>query len=367
MLADGDVVRTGQFAISKSDSAHLSKFTFGPSIEGLFLQSNLGVVTKLGIWVFPQPEAYMACSFDVPDIEDIEDFVNVFGEFRRNGLLRDTVYVNNIIEKSSAIKRVDLWDGPGPIPEWRVKEIQKQFDFGYWNATFGLYGHELVIKAQYEQVKKIVAEKLPKGRLQGKLFVGKDGKGLEAASVEGPYGAIFVGVPSLWSLPMVGYRLPKDGSGIGAHADYSSIIPSAGKKVLDWVKTAKAVCEEHGFDLFCDFFMHERHLIFVTMMLFDKSNADHRKTVDAIFQSLFEEGKKRGFSKYRSHVNHMGEFLRVPYLNLEYLYWSWDCLANLYGFFLDMVADLFDFNDHAYRRFVEKIKVSYQNAHPKIA
>jgi FAD/FMN-containing dehydrogenase len=38
MLANGDLVRTGQFAISNSPSSHLSKFTFGPSIEGLFLQ-----------------------------------------------------------------------------------------------------------------------------------------------------------------------------------------------------------------------------------------------------------------------------------------------------------------------------------------
>jgi FAD/FMN-containing dehydrogenase len=50
MLANGELVRTGQFAVSGSPSSHLSKFTFGPSIEGLFLQSNLGIVTKLGIW-----------------------------------------------------------------------------------------------------------------------------------------------------------------------------------------------------------------------------------------------------------------------------------------------------------------------------
>lgn len=38
MLPDGDLVRTGQFGITNSPSAFLSKFTFGPSVEGLFLQ-----------------------------------------------------------------------------------------------------------------------------------------------------------------------------------------------------------------------------------------------------------------------------------------------------------------------------------------
>lgn len=61
--------------------------------------------------------------------------------------------------------------------------------------------------------------------------------------------------------------------------------------------------------MFCDFFMHERHVIFVNMMTFDKTNGEHRRAVKAIFQTLFEEGRKRGYSKYRSHVNAMGEFV----------------------------------------------------------
>ena len=51
VLANGDVVRTGQWAQSNSQSAHLSKFSFGPSPEGMFLQSNLGIVTKMGAWL----------------------------------------------------------------------------------------------------------------------------------------------------------------------------------------------------------------------------------------------------------------------------------------------------------------------------
>ena len=144
---------------------------------------------------------------------------------------------------------------------------------------------------------------------------------------------------------MVRFRLPKDGSGIGAHYDYSPIIPSCGREVLEWVRTAKKyvsflfslplplpclslllilhptsspnpriiitsqsprVCEAESFDLFCDFFMHERHVIFVNMMTFDKTNPDHRQSVENIFQNLFAEGRKRGYSKYRSHINTMG-------------------------------------------------------------
>ncbi|KIW98341.1 uncharacterized protein Z519_00001 [Cladophialophora bantiana CBS 173.52] len=330
MLADGDIVRTGQFAIPDSPSAHLSKFSFGPSIEGLFLQSNLGIVTKMGIWLHPQPQAYMSCTFDMPNFEDVEVIVDIFGILRRDGLLPNTVYVSNIVEWLGMTgKRAELWPEEGPIPDWRLRELQTQLGFGYWNVKFGLYGAKEVVQSHFDELKRIIGKKAPgsEHRLQGHLFSGENDKLLEATSVPDPHGGFFVGVPSLWSLPMVRYRLPKEKPGIGAHADYSPIIPSDGKTVLEWVRTARKICETQGFDLFCDFFMHERHVIFVNMIVFDKTNPDHRNAVDTIFRSLYKEGRQRGFSKYRSHINYM-----------------------------DLVADAYSFNNHAYRRFIERLK-----------
>jgi hypothetical protein len=345
MLADGELVRTGQFAIKNSRSSHLSKFTFGPSIEGLFLQSNLGIVTKLGIWLTPAPQAYMSCSFDMPELEDIETIVDIFGPLRRDGLLPNTVYVSNVVEWLGMMgQREDFWPHETPIPDWKVAELQKTLDLGYWNVKFGLYGAKDVIQAHFDELKKIIERKTTKGRLVGKIFSAPDGETLDPASIPEKEGGFFVGIPTLWSLPMVKFRLPKSGGGIAAHYDYSPIIPSNGKEILAWVKTAKKICEDQSFDLFCDFFMHERHVIFVNMFTFDKTNPVHRTAVQTIFDNLFEEGKKRGYSKYRSHVRAMGTFTSVRKFHLK--------LIRL----IDRVASLYDFNDHAYRRFVETIK-----------
>ena len=308
VLANGDVVRTGQFAMTTSPSAHLSKFSFGPSIDGLFLQSNLGIVTKMGIHMTSQPQAYMACTFDMPELEDIEAIVDVFGALRRDGILPTVVYVFSIVEWTSIFgKRSDYWEGEGPIPTWRLKEIQKELDVGFWTVKFGLYGPKSIIQAQFDEVHKVVSKDIPGGRLRNYTFEGEDGGLLDASSVPMPHGGMFVGVPSMWSIPMVSYYNPKDGSGVGAHGAYSPIIPLDGKRILDWVKAAKEVYESNGFDLLCDFFMHERHAVFVCMLCFDKANPEQRVAIDKIFHGLFEEGSRRGFGKYRSHINHMGE------------------------------------------------------------
>lgn len=80
------------------------------------------------------------------------------------------------------------------------------------------------------------------------------------------------------------------------------------------------------------------------MFTFDKANAAHRRAVENIFSNLFEEGKKRGYSKYRSHVNTMGKCAFQAERPVM--------VADMQ----DRVASLYDFNDHAYRRFVETLK-----------
>lgn len=307
VLANGDIVRTGQWAQSNSPSAHLSKFSFGPSPEGLFLQSNMGVVTKMGIWLTPQPQAYMSCSFDMPNAEDVGTICDVFGDMRRSGILPNIVYVFNIIEWSAIVgKRCELWDGEGPIPAPRIKQLQEEIDVGHWSVKFSLYGPRAIIQAQYDEVQKIVTAKAPTGRLKGHIFAGDGDRLLDPTTVTMPHGGMFVGVPSLWSLPLTKYMLPKDGSGAGAHGAYSAIIPLDGKVMVEWYECCQQVYQDEGLDAMTDFFMHARHAVFVCMLCFDKTNQKQCEAVERIFHKLYKEGNKRGFSKYRAHVNHMG-------------------------------------------------------------
>ena len=61
VLANGDVLRTGMGAMGNSKAWHVYKRGLGPSADGLFMQSNFGIVTKMGVWLAPQPERYSPC------------------------------------------------------------------------------------------------------------------------------------------------------------------------------------------------------------------------------------------------------------------------------------------------------------------
>lgn len=312
VLANGDIVRTGQFASTKSPSAHLTTLSFGPTIDGLFLQSNLGIVTKMGIQLQRQPEAYMSCRLDMPEMNDIATIVDLMGELRLNDILNFT-YVYSIIMEASLHKQRHEWHANTfePIPDWRIREIMSELNCGYWIVQFSLMGPKDMIKAHYDEVTRVVAAKAPTGRLSQTTFTGNgqtDGL-VDAASIPMPHGGQFVGVPSIEGLEVAKVLNTRaKARSPGAHAAYSPIVPLDGKVVLEWVKCAKGIYENHGLDLFEDFYFNDRYAVSVCEMPWEKTDVVQREKAARILQELFDEGEKRGLTKYRSHINHMGQF-----------------------------------------------------------
>jgi len=193
----------------------------------------------------------------------------------------------------------------------------------------------------------LVAQRAPRARLSGRLFEGCNGTAVDAASIPPAQGGGgMVGVPDLWTLGVKEYISSGTVGGIGGHSDFSPILPANGKVVADWYLLAKSMTEAAGFDAYVGGVLRARSFTMIHMFVYDKTDTTQRLKVEKLFRDLVHAAKKQGIGKYRSHINHMGMCYKLH-----------DRHGDADNPNIDIVADMYSFNNHAHRRFVEGLKV----------
>ncbi|KAK5064358.1 hypothetical protein LTR84_000191 [Exophiala bonariae] len=341
VLPSGELLRTGQWGVSRSPSAHACSNNFGPQIDGLFLQSNLGIVTKLAVYVDVAPPAYMSIVVNCPEVEQLSPLIDTLQQLFREEILQNHIHIVNINHFASRDSRKHMQQQrEGPLGEDTLDRMRKKYKTGYWRGAFDLYGSEAMIAVRFERIKEVFAKRLSGAWLDHKLFLGKDGKPVDNKEV----GTIGAGFPNMMGAALADYNLPADGTGAGAHIDATLILPCIGKVTLDWFVKMRKLMEDLGADPFIGCHVFNRHILFVQEYVFDKTQQSHRERGQKVLASVMAAAKEAGFANYRSHLDHMGAIL----------------LLTCFSFMLtaiDAIQDLYDFNGQIYKRLVTDIKV----------
>lgn len=321
VLPNGEVMRTGMGALSRGKSWHAFKPGYGPSVDGLFMQSNFGIVTKAGIWLMPQPDFFTACDLQFERESDLERIVDITARLRREEIIQNTAVLSNAVRLISRLGAREKWfQGEGAAPDNVVQQKLREMGLGAWNLRFAIYGPEELADGRLKLAKQAFTE-IPGARFESKKWDVRAHTPEEFTAAIGSE-SVQGGVPSLFALEVLKYR-GEDGGHIG----FSPILAPNGKEAVKLANLVGRLCHELGFDYYGGFSFGHRHLWSVMMILYDKKNDGHRAQVDRLFRRLVKEAGELGFAEYRAHVAYM-----------------------------DLVGEQYDFNGHALRRFAETLK-----------
>ena len=313
VLPQGDLVRTGMGAMTGNHAWHLFPFGFGPTWDLMFSQSNLGIVTKLGMWLMPSPESSLALTMNIPKEDDIGWVVDTLAPLKISGLIDQSLFIPSWLGHLVLMgQRKDFYDGPGPIPEARVDEILKQHRLGYWTASVRLYGQEAVNRAKAEVIKKAFRPHINSEFSENWWHPG------DPIPAQDPT----MGVPSAVALQMADWV-----GGRGAHMGFSPVVPATSEHVMGQLKRSRQRIAEHGFDFYASFTIGGRFCNNINMLLYDRDQPDQVRRVRALFNDLVADAKQAGYGEYRTHLGWM-----------------------------DQVAATFDFNDGALGRLNRTVK-----------
>jgi (+)-pinoresinol hydroxylase len=303
VLASGEVVRTGMGALPDSKSWQHNRWGFGPWVDGLFRQGNMGVVTKMGFHLMPRPEAMQSATIQVSTPEDVVPLLDTLNRLENQHVVNGSTQLFGSARTPATAPGAAAWTIIAPI-----------------------YGPEKVVRAQMEYSREQF------GRIKGARFT--EGElfrtPLDAATLNRVRKVNF-GVPDLSTFAMLG-RSATDPAPPGGHMGFSPIIPRTGEAVLEYsrfyTENLAAVSEGGALRFQGPVFMTnwDRTLVAMIMFPIGRDKAMNGRMRNA-FHRWVELAAARGWGEYRAPAA-----------------------------FHDAVSDTYSYNNHALRHLRETIK-----------
>ena len=317
VLANGEILRTGMGAMPNTEVWHEYKYGFGPYVDGLFSQSNFGVVTRMGIWLMPAPEAYRDGRVMVAQHDDLIPFMETYAYLMNSDILRGTMLLESPLLNYHVSQGGSFFEMPDGPSVAELDQLARDQNLPYWSAELKFWGPEKLIDAQWE----IAQEKF--GAISGASF--SEGRSLSfPTEIDETDSATLAGL----GIPNLGVFGLLQG---GGHLGFSPILPMSGEAIFKAQRVYGELYSELGLPAGNQFAAlpwsyYPRALVLLFGLPVSQDPTQNRESRE-IFERLVEVSAENGWSEYRTHVA-----------------------------FMDTVSDVYSYNDHALRRFHETLK-----------
>ncbi|KAK5263395.1 hypothetical protein LTR40_014676, partial [Exophiala xenobiotica] len=93
----GELFRTGMGALPGNNTWQSFPYGFGPMSDGLFSQSNYGVVTKMGMALMPDPGEHESFMYTFQKEEDLLQLIEIIRPLRIANILENVAQIRHSI------------------------------------------------------------------------------------------------------------------------------------------------------------------------------------------------------------------------------------------------------------------------------
>lgn len=327
----GEMLRTGFGGIEGARTAHLYRHGLGPSLDGLFAQSSLGIVTAAGFALMPAWERPAAFTLRLARAERLGDLIDRLASLRAEGVLRTVAHLADA-ERGRITLAPLLADRLPPDERASAGEILRRFSYDGWSLVSGIGGNAAVSRAS----QRVLARRLGEfGRFQvvtpGRLdlavrVLGRLGRlggaHRQLAMLEAvrPLAGLAWGEPTTDTLAGVFWPEPGTQAGWrGRDPDESPatgllyilpILPAVGSEAVPAASHARAFLAARGFTAAITLnLLDERALESVISIAFRRDDPGQAAAARAAMNELEDWFLRAGFPPYRLGI---GSMSRLP-------------------------------------------------------
>jgi 4-cresol dehydrogenase (hydroxylating) len=309
VLPTGECLHTGFDRFEGAVAAPLHRWGIGPSLDGLFVQSNLGIVTALTAWLHPKPAELVGFWFDVVGHDELAPTLDALRPFAFDP--RFDVRLSNDLRMATMAGQYP-WrasDDRTPMPEHLRRGAK-------WRG----YGVIHCDSKEEARARRAALEAALRGKARGLVFRGSAWRklgdalrelgsvGRYVARVTGPGSAsVWLGTPNDISIRSIYWRKrspappspdpDRDGCGL---LWCCPVLPHVGKGVRDAVDTLAEITRAHGFEPIVNLRpMDGRFVEAISAIYYDRdAPGDDDRALDCV-DAIMKSMQARGLFPYR--------------------------------------------------------------------
>ncbi len=343
VLPDGELMRTGMGALPGSGGWQDYKHGFGPDPAGLFAQGGFGIVVKMGFRLMPQPEHWRTGLVTVPKRRDLIPMVDTVNYLTDLFIIGEPLYgspLRILREDKAFLQAADSFD------EAALDRVAAEHSLHSWQVELQFYGSEKTTLANWEWAKELMLRNIPGAQcFDGEsLPVPVTQEQIERSTrpYPAPYASqmrrnVMHGVPKLyaWWMPSRTDDFPDSWN--QSHLGLFSVVGRSGAAVLQAQRDFDRVARDMGSKPAMPYAISTPLNWNQSAFLLGNGAFGSATRNEATPQSKLDQLKLLREVLKRNAAMGYGDYRAPPLLQ-------------------DAVADQYSFNNHALRRFNERLK-----------
>jgi 4-cresol dehydrogenase (hydroxylating) len=339
ILPTGERLNTGLEAFENSLSGKLAQFGLGPGLEGLFFQSNLGIVTRMSVWLARKPRRFQLLVFAARNEAEVTAATAALKELQQLGVLSDTAYSLWNVYRFLTAQIQYPWDAVGgkPVPPRELLDhLPKAWKGVQWVGFVGIYSpSRLHALASRFMVRRALHGKVSRCFVMGPLlarvlrFFQRPLQRLTGVDVgkmvENTYfRSVFLGHPTKLETSSIYWRKRRRGNGGGSSSNGTSSIavdPDRDRSGLHWIcpalpfdgahivrvtRTVEEIALRFGLEPMCMFFnMSQWYLKSFIVIMYDQEVPEEERAARMCHDEILTTLDAMGYSPVRLGIQSM--------------------------------------------------------------
>lgn len=323
VLPSGEIYHSPLHSGSNYQSGDTYRWGVGPYLDGLFSQSDLGIVTEATLVLQPRTDVVTLFYLPLTDVEELHAAIPKVKElFRNYGSLIGGINFINQLRVLSMITHCsqDAIRNGRALTSYEVQKMGREFEVPAWTLIGTLYTNSSVTAAFRRDMQKIFVDfdKHPlfcnqkwfqnRQRLLNWFPVLKNSSlATRFQKLKQSY-QIFTGEPSSVARQLLHWRshekillepFDPDNTQSGL-LWYAPIIALRSSDLGKSENYMTEICRQHGFDPLITYTMcNDRHTIATLALTFSRSSSEEVERAHRCYAALFEAGNILGYRPYR--------------------------------------------------------------------